>query len=215
MSRKPLSRREQMLLLLACGVLAGMSYGLFRYLPAQREIEQFIREHEEAQAKIKEIQLPKESAENLDSLQKQQTEMEQALADARAQLASLEAAFAPVDRPEMLHRLQVEISELAAASGVRIVGSAPHAAKAPPPPTGRKSGRETASLSPSVGALPYPRPLRRFEISTSYGGFQRFLRGLNRLPWRVTVVEFTLEALRKPQPGSGDAALSATLILAL
>jgi Tfp pilus assembly protein PilO len=212
-SRKPLSRREQMLLLLVSALLVGMSYGLFRYLPAEREIEQFVREHEETQAKIKEIQLPKEPAEDLDSLQKQQTEMEQALADARAQLASLEAAFVPVDRPEMLHRLQVEISELAEASGVRIVESAPHAAKALP--AGQKSGRETASLSPSIGASPDPRPLRRFEIATSYSGFQRFLRGLNRLPWRVTVVEFTLEALRTPQSGSGEAPLSATLILAL
>ncbi|MCG3117789.1 MAG: hypothetical protein LLH30_19130 [Candidatus Manganitrophus sp. SA1] len=213
MSRKTLSRREQMLLLLACGVLVGTAYGLFRYLPAQREIQQFIQEHEEAEAKLKEIQLPKESAEDLDSLQRQQTEMEQALTDARAQLASLEQAFAPVGRPEILHGLQVEISELANASGVRIVESASYESKPSPSPVGQKLGRD--AVFPSVDALPYPRPLRRFEVVTSYGGFQRFLRGLNRLPWRVTVVQLTLEVIRKPQPGSGEAPLSATLILAL
>ena len=218
MSLKKMSRREHVLVIIAWGILIGMVYVPFRYLPSLKETKGLIEETEKTWAKQKEIKLPKEPPEDPELLEKERMEAERSLTGMRTAIASLEGAFAPVDSPEVLHGLQVEISDLARASGVRVLGIKPYEPKSPPAQGVKQSVPDTSGSKGSVygsGGTPYPRPMRRLEAATSYGGFKRFIRGLNNLHWRVTVAEFTLEKAEPAKRGPGGEPLTVTLILAL
>lgn len=218
MSHKKLSRREHILVIIAWGILIGMVYLPFRYLPSLKEIKGLIEETEKTWAKQKEIKLPKEPPEDPEILEKERIEAEKGLTGMRSAIASLKGAFAPVDSPEVLHGLQVEISDLARASGVRVLGIKPYEPKSPPSQGVKQSVPDTSGFKGSVygaGGTPYSRPMRRLEAAASYGGFKRFMRGLNNLHWRVTLVEFNLEKAEPAKRGQGDEPLAVTLILAL
>lgn len=216
--RKP-TPREHLLILAALAVFIGLGYALFRYIPASKETRELIRETEKLEAKRKEIQLPNDPSEELRQLEKEKGEMERTLAAERERLAALERTFAPVDALEIVHGLQVEISDLARASGLRIIENAPYAPNAPAASRsgallpadrlGDRLGREARLFLQSDGPL-FRRPLRRVRVAASYDGLRRFLEGLNRLSKRVTVVQYTIETARR-----GEAALVVTFILAL
>ncbi len=207
MNLKKMSWREHLLVIIACGILIGMAYVPFRYLPAQKEIAGLIEETEKTWAKTKGIELPNDPAEDLKRLEKEKMDMEQTLIGMREAIASLEEAFAPVDSPEVLHGLQVEISDLARVSGVRILENKPYEPKSPLAQGVKQSVPDTFT--------PYSRPKRRLEAATSYIGFKRFIQGLNDLRWRVTVVELALEMTPPAKRGPGNEPLIVTLILAL
>ncbi len=220
MNLKKISRREHLLLIIALGILIGMAYVPFRYLPAQKEIAGLIEETEKTWAKTKGIELPNDPAEDLKRLEKEKMDMEQTLIGMREAVASLEEAFAPVDSPEVLHGLQVEILDLARVSGIRILENKPYEPKSPQAPNlirGAVPEHRPRGVKQSVPDIftPYSRPMRRLEAAASYRGFKRFIRGLNDLHWRVTLVEFTVEAARPAKRGPGGEPLIVTLILAL
>lgn len=219
MNGRKLSPREHLLILAACGIMIVLGYTFFRYRPAEKEIKELIRETDKVAARRKEIDLPNDPSEELRRLEKEKREVEQALTLEREKLDALERTFAPVDALEILHGLQVEVSELAASSGLRIVENVPYVPKAAATARGAAPplegwSRESRPLFHAADGTPLKRPLRRIQLAGSYGGFKRFLRGLNRLSLRVTVVQYAVESARNSSTGSGEAPLVATLILA-
>lgn len=215
---KKITRREHLLILVALGILIGMAYSIFRFFPEKKEMEDLILEVEKTLSRQKEIDLPGDPQADLDRLKKEEREIGEELVRQRASIASLEEKFVPLDSPETLHGLQVEISDLARASGVRVMENKPYEPKLPPAQGVKQSVPDSSGSKGSVygaGGTPYSRPMRRLEAATSYGGFKRFIRGLNNLHWRVTVVEFTVEVAQPAKRGPGGEPLAVTLILAL
>lgn len=223
MIRKTFSRREHLLLIAACLVLAGMGYFAIRYYPAGKTVAKLKQETAEALAKQKGIDLPNAPATDLAALEKEEQEIAAALAEVRAAIAELEQGFAPTDAPEVLHGVQVEIIELARENGMEVLEHVPYGHR----PTPAKTGGEPLSGAAGGGvATPpegsdegaeyiYGRPMRQFRMAASYDGIKGFIRGLDRLSWRVTLVQWGIEAEVPGETGAYGWPLVATVVLAL
>ena len=59
------------------------------------------------------------------------------------------------------------------------------------------------------------RPLQRLVIEGDFRGLQRFIAGLEQLPWAVSVVKLEVAAIGKEPPPGLPQQLSAILVLVL
>lgn len=187
-----------------------MAYSIFRFFPEKKEMEDLILEVEKTLSRQKEIDLPGDPQADLDRLKKEERGIEEELARMRVSIASLEEKFAPLDSPEILHGLQVEISEMGRANGVRILKNDPYEPK--PSQGGAKS---TSVPSEAASFKLYSRPMRKLELVTSYEGIKRFIQGLNRLKWRVSIIEFSIGTAQSTKEGQGSGPLSVTILISL
>ena len=212
------------MLVLLCVVLIGTGYALFRFQPVQTEIEQLEQKMADAQRQIKTTKFPKEPTTNLSALEAQLATLEEEISGKMIELDRLEQQYVPLDNPDALQGIKVNISSLAKKHRVRIRENLPY---------DPKRGRLASSRSPSktrtfVGRPgtesfitrflkgdPYERPLLRLSTESAYLGLRRFIEDLSHLPWRVTIAQYSLEATTSGGADSSTQQISSTLILAL
>lgn len=231
MKLSAMSAREQWLVVATLVVLLGGGYGLVRYRPALKALQAMQAQTAATEARLKTLVIPEEPMEDVDALKAQLTAAEGELLAARQHADQLAQRLAPLGSQD----LKLKISDLAQRCGVRIreneaykVPAKPVAA--PVAATAAKPGpapAQSAAVVEPPGSRPplemlerftrpgLERPLQRLSMEGSYGAIREFLRGLEKLPWQVTVAQLQLEVdERTPAPGYPQP-LRATMILAL
>lgn len=221
---KSLSQREQIMLVVLSLVLLGTGYGLLRYQPAQAEIMKLEKQTANSKKKLETIKFPKEPTKNRDSLETRLAALEEEVSAKMMELDRLEQQYIPLEDPEALQGLKVNISTLAKKHDVRIRQSLPYDPKRSRLSSSRVPRRaRTFGGQPSESSLttsfqkgePYQRPLLRISTESAYPGLRRFMEELTHLPWRVTIAQFSLEATTSTSADSSAQQISSTLVLAL
>jgi len=236
MKLKNLSLREQVLLLIVAIVLVGGGYGLLRAMPAMKSLKAMSESTDKNEQRIRTTEIPELPDEDEGSVQRDIREAEAALAAMQSGAAAVEERLAPADSQE----LKLRISTLAQQSGVFIIENKAYVAAAPLQPNAsaptrkskraRKAAAAVAAAQPAAQAMlpesedliarmapstPLQRPMQQLGMEGDFEGMRNFIKGLDRLPWQVTIVQFKLEAKPIDPPAGLPQRLSANLILAL
>lgn len=243
MNLATMTGREQVLVLITAAVLLGGAYGMLRYRPALKALDEMQTQTRQTEDRLKTATLPDAPDEDAESLAQRLAEADDKLAAARARIAELEKNLPPADAQEV----KLKISELATAAGllvreneaykpgaatVSIVGggnarasrrAARAAARANAAAPAGKNAAAPAPATPGIGlemldryAQPdYARPLQRVSLEGNYADIVYFIDELQKLPWQVTVAQVQIETdVRPVEPGMPQP-LRASLILAL
>jgi hypothetical protein len=223
--------REKIFLVTVMLLAISMGYFLFRFRPLALEVDAAVREAQRAVGQVNKVSSSGQTQQTPAQLQRQLDRLSKQLADQRSRLAACRS-FASLQDDRAVPALNVEISELAQSSGVRIRTRAPFKPPALDPndpqetvdAQPRLAARGRTSQSPSI-ANPFldqsfvydvcRDSLQRFEVEAPFVNLRQFLEGLSGLAWPVTVVDFQIEALETDEAVLGDQLLSATLILAM
>lgn len=238
MKLKTMSVREQIMVLVVAVVLVGGGYGLLRLHPALKALKVMNESTAQTETRVKTTEIPELPDEDEDAVRKQIREAEQALAEMQGSTETVEQRLAPADSQE----LKLRISALAQQSGVFIHENKAYVAAIPvqqaaaaPSRKSSKRARRAAAAAPAPAApsgpvmLPesdgllarmapgtaFQRPMQQLGMEGDFEGIKNFIRGLDRLPWQVTVVQFKLEAKPGDPPVGMSQRLSANMILAL
>lgn len=204
------TKREHLLMIAFFLIIAGIGYYQFRYLPAHSMINSFLTETDRTLGQMDRIIWPKDILVADGDLQDEANKIERTLARENKKLVRLERKFFPLDSPDDLQKLKVEISAEAQKYGILIRQSKGYNIN----PQTIMSHKEGLLYHFTRGEFA-PRPLLEIRVDTSYGGLQEFLKGLNRLTWRVTVVKFSIAAMDREVAQGRPHPLTATIILAL
>lgn len=238
MKLKTISTREQVLILVVALVLAGGGYGLLRAMPALKSLKSMADSTAKTEQRLKTTEIPELPDEDEDAVKRMLRDAEEALATMRAGTSAIEERLAPPDSQE----LKLRISSLAQQSGVFIVENKTYlaanpllqAAAAAPTRKSKRARRAAAAAPPATkpaGPAMLPesdgliarmapgtaleRPMQQLGMEGDFEGMRNFIRGLDSLPWQVTVVQFRLEAKPVDPPAGVPQRLSASLVLAL
>jgi len=193
MNEKKISLREHLLIIMALLVAIGVCYFLLRYSSAQKELAELTQRAEETVAKQKGINLPNDAFEELRHVEKEKSKIEQALTEERQWLSLLEKRVVPAHALEIVNGIQVEISELAKKSGLRLIENTPYIPTDAGFPRYSKWNLAVWDFLRLAEASPIRRPLRRFQFAASYNGVKQFLRELDALSFQVTIVQYVIE----------------------
>lgn len=218
-----LSNREQLLAALVFVVMVVFGYGLLRWLPWQKELGAMQSSIQATTARLAKTEIPEEPTETIAALTAQLNDQEQAMALIQRSAEHIEQRLASFDSQE----LRVRISQLAANSNVRIRVNQAFAGTAQQ--TAQAGGRNTAVADRSAPVLPesrswidrmspgtlLQRPMQRLELEGNFEALQRFIYGLEELPWQVTVLRLRVEKLPTMSPAGYAQWLKAELVLAL
>ncbi len=223
--------REKMFLVTVMLLAVSMGYFLFRFRPRAAQVDAAVREAQRAVGQLTKISSSGQSPQSPAQIQRQLERLSKDLADQRSRLAACRC-FASLQDDRAVPALNVQLSELAQSSGVRIRTRAPFKPPAlnnnehqePDVARPRLAARGRTSQGPSI-TNPFLDPsfvydvcgdsLQRFEVEAPFVNLRQFLEGLGGLAWPVTVVDFQIEALEADKAVLGDQLLSATLILAM
>ena len=213
--------REKVLLTTAVFVAIGLGYGLFRYKPRRAEIKRTLAQAQGAADSLRRIKDSGQASPDLHSLRRQLAQLEEKLRGQQKTLAQCRW-FAASDRADSAQKLRLAVSELAAATEVRIRESVPHSTtsgeQTSSDATDSFSGEELTSgpfLDPELVRELCADSLQRLVIAAPFTNLREFVGELNRLPWRVTVVDFEIKTIESNASSSNPQPLSATLILAM
>lgn len=232
------SSRERYLVLAGLAVLVLAGYLVVRFVPRHRALTELAKQVDETRGKIQSTKLPAPPVQRPEDLRRANQQLDQQIAAAEASLAPFGRVLVPTQNPERLQSLKVELSELARRSAIRIRESVPldskellrgatpvkpaparQAKKALPAPKVSTPTRSTSSASPLwqlAAAEDDARPLLKVTMDGTFGSLRRFVLGLNRLSYKVTVLRFEVATdTRGEETLSGNPVLKATLVVAL
>ncbi len=212
---KDLTRRESMLLILVFLSAIVIGYPLFRYKALKVALQNVESRTEEANAKLKNVEWPKEPNQTTEEINAELVKAEEMLQEARETLNAKEAHFVSQEDVLDVQELRVKISALARKNGIRITKNIPLREKVEGSEKASEKGPQKAKgrlLQQLKAGDPYSRPLQELQITATYSRLRQFLKGLNGLSHAVSVVWFDIQVA--PTAGR-ETLLSVTLILAL
>jgi len=172
--------------ILMCGLYFGLWYPVLSDEKAFQD-NMVNRRLNRMETRLKNVAEPTESA---SKLEKQLAALEENHESLRKQMEFLSGKFIPLDKPGRLKGVRLEVSQLAAQSGMDIdqirsaVSGDPQAA----PPTTEIIELESKNR--------FGRPLISLRAKSDYGGLMHFLQGLRNFPSNISVVRISLEADR-------------------
>ena len=138
-----MTTREQLLVLVAAGVLLGSAYGLLRYRPALKALAELQAQTRQTEERLETMQPPIMPDEDAATLSTQLAEADAKLAASKTRMAEVEQGLPPGDAQEIL----LKLSELATASNLLVRENAAYmlttkaAANAAAAPKARSSSR--------------------------------------------------------------------------
>ncbi len=229
-----LSEREKLMLPTAFAVIVLVLYGAFRWKPANQAVLELQKEVTEAIKGRENLKFPDARGRSVAELKQDFETLQTELATTQEKLKAAEAALVPIKDPNALQDLKIQISTLAQESEVTIVQTVPDEesrgmfAKGPSGGDSDDDDDDDASKEWRLDPLAkfsapvahevfnevYPRPWQKMTIRTSFMNLLHFVRGLETLDWRVTLVAFSVKA-SDTSNDFGPPQLDATLILAL
>lgn len=242
MKLKNISLREQIMVFVAVGVLVGGGYGLLRFHPALKELKAMNESTAKTEARLKTTEIPELPDDDEDAVMRQTREAERALADMQGSVETVEQRLAPPDSQELRLRIsdlartsgvlilgnQAYLNANPAQSGIaaapasgkkaakrarRAAAAAPKTpVAAPKPAILPESDGLLARMAPGTA---FHRPMQQLSMEGDFESIKNFIRGFDRLPWQVTIVQLKLEAKPVDAPVGVPQRLSATMILAL
>jgi hypothetical protein len=206
------------------------AYLLFRYVPQVNHIDGIQKKAEATKSKLLKARIPDEPREDLETLERELKDQEQALSLLQTESELISSQLAAFDSQE----LKVRISQLARESQLRIrvnetLKTIPHVSTVNSKLTKNKKSKkvpvqeeEALILPPTMswvarmgkGTLLH-RPLQRLEIEGDFSSIQQFIYGLESLPWQVTVLRLKIEKMPNPAPYGYAQPLLTELVLAL
>ena len=209
-----LSTREHVLLLAALVVVVGIGFLLFRSRPRHQELGRLEYATEQARERYRTTRWPA-SAGDPESLRRELAELQERIAGKEAALRAHEARFASQAGAGAVGELRLEVSRLAARSGVRVLEDV----ICPRPKLGGVLGGEIRAAESRAARLvrflalgePYEMPARQLVLHASFSGLRAFLDGLAALRHRVVVLHF--EIVRNEEAGPGTASLRVRLLV--
>lgn len=242
MKLKKFSLREQVLVLIAALVLVGGSYGLLRAMPAMKELKAMSAEADKNEQRLKTAQVPELPDADEESVKRDIRAAETALATLQGSAGSVEERLAPADAQDLKLRIstlaqqsgvfivenksyvplgmQQQSATTTARKSRRAKKLAAAAAAGTAAPTSKPAGPAMLPESEGLIARMAPgtaleRPMLQLGMEGSFDAMRNFIKGLDRMPWQVTIVQFKLEAKPVDPPAGLPQPLSANLILAL
>lgn len=242
MKLKNISLREQLMVFVAVGVLVVGGYGLLRFYPALKALKAMNESTAKTESRLKTTEIPELPDDDEDAVIREVRDVERVLIDMQGSVETVEQRLAPPDSQELRLRIsdlartsgvlilgnQAYLNANAAqpgvvatpASGKKAAKRARRAAVAAPKIPA--AAAEPAILPEADGLLArmapgtaFYRPMQQLSMEGDFEGIKNFIRGFDRLPWQVTIVQFTLEAKPVDAPVGLPQRLSATMILAL
>lgn len=191
---RQLSSGDKTKLLVVFGVLiCGGYFGLwFPQLSEQADHQDSMlsRRLNRMETRLKKVEEPSHSTNKLEN---QFNVLDENYKQLQNQMAFLSTRFTALDKPYLLKNMRLEVSQLAAKSGMDIdqirsaVSGDPQAA----PPTAEIIALEAKNR--------FGRPLISLRAKSSYSGLMQFLQGLKNFSSNVSVVRLSLEANRLSQ----------------
>ena len=215
-----MSTREHLLMIVALFVLGGGAYYAFRFRTAWADVDLRTRQIAEVKGKIEKLKWPSETPGSEEGLMTRLDETKASFQVESLAVDELRSTFAPSEDAAIMQGLKLKISELAQGCGVNISKSTPIRAvrnatkKANRRADGARgqgqrsrvgSSRKDESRTFSLESLltddyKNPRPREKLEVVSTFEGLSRFVRGLNRLPHQVIIVQFEIAAFPEDPP---------------
>lgn len=183
---------EKRLVILFLIVAAVMGYIQLRLRPAQRELKRLSGENLKKQEEIRSFKPAHEARDDMDYLRAQIGDIDKQIAIQEKRRDELGKKFAPLDSPEHLQQLKVEISSLARANHVIITENLPY---------------EGHSL--------LERPMRKITARAVFYDLFNFMNELRKLRWNATIGQLTIEAVEQSQRRPNAQTLQVNLVLIL
>lgn len=242
MKLKNISLREQIMVFAAVVVLIGGSYGLLRVHPALKELKVMNESTANTETRLKTTEIPELPDDDEDAVMRQTRDAERALADMQGGVATVEQRLASPDSQELRLRisdLARTSGVLILGNQAYLIANPAQPGAAATPASGKKAAKrarraaaavpKTPAAAPKPAILPesdgllarmapgtvFHRPMQQLTMEGDFEGIKHFIRGFDRLPWQVTIVQFKLEAKPGDAPVGLPQRLSATMILAL
>ncbi len=179
-----ISLREQVLMAILGGSIIVATYVLARYLPAKKQLALLEEQQQILEQDLKKIVLPK-IPKQYQQLQPKLTQLEAALNASSEKLQQLKQAYLDPNSVNQRQALKLEISQLAKASGIKVMEVSPYLqSEQPRHPLLGKDSLVWSSLN-----------LEHLKLLSTYANFRRFLAGLDQLSKKVHVVYFALNLL--------------------
>ncbi len=238
MAIEKFSLREQILIFIVFATLIGGAYGLFRFAPENKRINELSAKLEANKNKVKNPAIVEAPLEDADDLQDSLSKLETELLELKTSLEDSEKSLAPVDSQETV----LKISEAAREAGIRVVQSVPYIVikendKSTQLQTRSKGvsrrlakkGLSRGSTSPIVGEMPKegelvyrlvnhlksPRPFQQVSIEGNFLNLYKFIQILKNLPWQTTIVKIDINAgFQTPPPGVAQP-ITAKILIAM
>ncbi len=229
MTLTKLSPREQIISAVVLFIFVLTAYSLFRFIPENDEIKQLNSKIQKTERKLLRTEVPDEPTDDLNSLQEKLDDQQSAMALIKQEAELIEQSLAAFDSQE----IRVRISQLARQSNLRIRVN--EVLKNPVQnylvnPTKNKKKKNRAVAQPlknkilpesyswmarmSEGTI-FHRPMQRMELIGDYQSVQRFIYGLENLPWQATIIRINISKMPTESPYGFTQQLSTELVIAL
>lgn len=117
-----ITSREQIIVLVAVGVILAGLYGFFRYMPQHKVINALGQKLEKTIQHVKNPKYPQVPDEDVEDLEIEAEYLTQTLANLRAQVDNFAQNLAPTDNQDVL----LKISGIARTTGVKVIESIPY-----------------------------------------------------------------------------------------
>lgn len=188
-SYQKLSFREQLLLLGMMTLIVLFFYLLARWLPLQASLREETERLQRYREDLKSLSIPSVAGESGDALLRELKREALALEQLETEMGGIVDRWLDLDDKAALQSLKLAISSLALRTGLEVVVNKPVNTD--------KLTQTTTQLNPYLNASvrliqEYARPGVHYEMRGSYVGFLSFLRGLNELPYHVSVGQFDI-----------------------
>jgi hypothetical protein len=227
MTLSKLTVKEQVIVGITLFVILISVYSFVRFLPKNEEIARTKTTIEKTERKLLRAEIPDEPVESLNALQVKLDDQELAMALIRNEATLIEQSLAAFDSQE----IRVRISQLARQSNLRIrvnevLKTLPQRAvssnkkkkksKSAVQPTHNQILPETMSwiARMSEGTV-FHRPMQRMELIGDFESVQRFIYGLEQLPWQTTVLRIKIAKMPTDSPYGYTQQLVTELVIAL
>ena len=227
--KSQITLRERYLLLILAALGLSVGYYIFRFRGQEKAlavIETDLQEKNKAFNSAKTSLTKLTSGDtprlNINDLQRELADLKQQQKLEQERFNQLEFKFLPPNQPQMLQDLLVEISALAATSGVRIRETSPYdwpaavPTKTPPKTTVPPDEKPLTSgpfLDVHLLREVWGARFHQITMQSTFPELKTFLQGLHRLPWNVVVIQFEIKVETSPTTPSQP--LVTKLILAL
>ncbi|MDX1914474.1 MAG: hypothetical protein SFU55_02720 [Methylophilus sp.] len=122
MAFEKMTNREQVLVFIVVGIFVLGAYGLVRYLPVNKSINELNASLEKNKQQVKSPKIPDEPVEYPEDLQERDALLEQQLVTLRNNMDTYEKNLAPIGNQDMV----LKISEAARAANVKVIESVPY-----------------------------------------------------------------------------------------
>ncbi len=225
MKRLHLTLREQLLSALVIIVLVLGGYSILRFVPANSEINDLDKTAAKLQKKLLKSRIPDQPIDDIEALTEELDQLKQEIALINEMSLNLKQGFAENDS----QALKLEISKLALDSDVYIRSNEKMKAAKVSYASGKKNKRKPAKQQQQPVILPesagwiarmspgtlFYRPMQRIQLEGSYLAIRKFIHGLRKLSYRVTVLKISINKSQNESPVGYSQNLISELVLAL